>query len=146
MPGSGGGDSSHRDDRDHGNGHDSGAWSDGGGDPWRGKEAPPWGAPTPPWGAPTPPWGGKPWGGGKRPSPWYDKHAAPWSRGAEVYGETVNVVIDRRTAENIYYALATALGGIDWSEPVGDWSRKTPKGHGKHGGKRPRDTPDPWKG
>jgi len=61
--------------------------------------------------------------------------ARPWS----VDGETITVVLDRRTAENAYYALALALGGVDRPEAVGEWTGKmtgkTHKGNGKTVGK-----------
>ena len=61
--------------------------------------------------------------------------ARPWS----VDGETVTVVLDRRTAENAYYALALALGGVDRPGPVNKWTGKktgkTHKGNGKTVGK-----------
>src|SRR5262245_65475796 len=87
---------------------------------------------------------GKPWGKGARwygkggPS-WYGKGGPswggkygvpPWSRREEIYGETVTVVVDRRTAENIYYALAIALGGVDWPEAGEYWRGKSHKGRG----------------
>ncbi len=56
---------------------------------------------------------GAPWGpkGGKGAGPW---GARPWSdKSVYVHGETTTVVLDRRTAENAYYALALALGGVD---------------------------------
>jgi hypothetical protein len=79
---------------------------------------------------------GKPWGKG---APWYGKggpqwggkYGVPWSRREEIYGETVTVVVDRRTAENIYYALAIALGGVDWPESGDYWRGKSHKGRGK---------------
>ncbi|MGH9194112.1 MAG: hypothetical protein ACRD1T_00025 [Acidimicrobiia bacterium] len=47
--------------------------------------------------------------GGKSAGPW---GARPWSdKNVYVHGETTTVVLDRRTAENAYYALALALGG-----------------------------------
>jgi hypothetical protein len=117
-----------------------GGWrpSDPGGGPKQGK---PWGKGAA-WGQ------APPWGGGKRRPSWGGKYAAPWSRSAEIYGETVTVVIDRRTAENVYYALAIALGGVDWSESADYWGRKSRKGKGK----RPADdgwsskpwAADPW--
>ena len=75
-------------------------------------------------------------GSGKGARPYADpkgRGARPWS----VDGETVTVVLDRRTAENAYYALALALGGVDWPEAVGEWKMtgKTHKGNGKTVGK-----------
>ena len=49
--------------------------------------------------------------------------------------DTVNVVLDRRTAENYYYALALALGGAGYGEDKGG------KGKGKGKGKYPGRTP-----
>lgn len=49
--------------------------------------------------------------------------------------DTVTVVLDRRTAENHYYALALALGG---GSPYGN-GKKGGKGKGK--GKNPGRTP-----
>src|SRR5262249_39199918 len=142
----GNGPSGHDGDGDPGNGRNTDTWPDDSGVPWRGKETP--------WVGKGAPWGGKRWAGGKGPSPWDDKHAAPWSRTTEVYGETVTVIIDRRTAENVYSALATALGGVDWPEPTVEWSRKGHhhKGHAGGGGKKPPAgawsaeswSPDPW--
>ena len=124
-------------------------------DPWGGgKDAAPWGGKQPPspWGgkdAPSP-WGGKdapsPWGGKDVPSPW-GKVPGPW-RPADVYvyGESVTVVLDRRTAENLYYALALALSGVNWPEAAGRWARmgKAPTGYGK--GRSPKDAEPkaPW--
>ena len=53
------------------------------------------------------------------------------------HGETITVVLDRRMAENAYYALALALGGVDRPEAVGDWTDtgKPHKGNGKTVGK-----------
>ena len=60
-------------------------------------------------------------------------------KGARRDGETVTVVLDRRTAENAYYALALALGGVDRPGPVDEWTGKktgkTYKGNGKTVGK-----------
>lgn len=55
------------------------------------------------------PWGPKGGKGGKSAGPW---GARPWSdKNVYVHGETITVALDRRTAENAYYALALALGG-----------------------------------
>jgi hypothetical protein len=51
--------------------------------------------------------------------------------------DTVTVVLDRRTAENHYYALALALGG---ASPYGN-GKKGGKGKGKGKGKGPGSTP-----
>jgi hypothetical protein len=47
--------------------------------------------------------------------------------------DTVTVVLDRRTAENHYYALALALGG---GSPYGN-AKKGGKGKGKDPGRTP---------
>jgi hypothetical protein len=141
MSGNGGGrgPSGHKDDGPK-RGKPSDDWSDAGSS-WRGKDGPSWSGKGAPWG------GGKdaPWSGGKGGPSWRGTY-----RGAEGYGETVHVVIDRRTAENVYYALAIALGGVDWSEGDG-WGRKS---HHKGRGKTPPDggwstepwAADPWQG
>jgi hypothetical protein len=138
--------------------------------PWRGTETPPpWGGKgmPPPWGGKDmpPPWGGKdmppawggkdmppPWSGKDMPPRWGGKGPSPWGPGpwrdADVYvrGDAVSVVLDRRTAENMYYALALALSGVSWPEAAGRWARmgKTPMGYDK--GRSPKDAgpKDPW--
>ena len=141
-------------DPDPGGGKEAGPWRDKKPDPWVGKDADPWrGKDAVPWGGKDAvPWGGKdavPWGG-KDAVPWGGKGPGPW-RDANVYvhGEAVTVVLDRRTAENVYYALALALSGVNWPEAAGRWARagKTPMGYGKGVGEtspkngEPR---DPW--
>jgi len=115
-------------------GKDAGPWQD---PPRGGKDPVPWG------GKDAVPWGGKdavPWG--KGPGPWRDPNVY-------AYGQTVTVVLDRRTAENVYYALALALSGVDWPEAAGRWTRKmTGKAPGYDGGGKgsPKDRgpEDPW--
>lgn len=51
--------------------------------------------------------------------------------------DTVTVVLDRRTAENHYYALALALGAAGSLEGLG---KKGGKGKGKGKGKTPSKT------
>lgn len=51
--------------------------------------------------------------------------------------DTVTVILDRKTAENHYYALALALGG---GSPYGN-GKKGGKGKGKGKGKNPGKTP-----
>jgi hypothetical protein len=132
-----------------GGGKQPGSWGGKGADPWGGKGARPWnGKGEAPWnGKGTAPWGGKgpaPWGGGSA-DPWGGTGERPWSsRYAGVHGDTVTVVLDRRTAENVYYALALALGGVDWPEATEGWSGTTGKGNGKtHGKGSPKDA---WAG
>lgn len=50
--------------------------------------------------------------------------------------DTVAVVLDRRTAENFYYALAMTLGGEYTGGPIGKKGGKG-KGNGKGKGRTP---------
>ncbi len=61
------------------------------------------------------------------------------TRGVGVTQDTVTVVLDRRTAENYYYALALALGGGDYGggkKGKGKGKGKTPNGKTPKGSRR----------
>jgi len=54
--------------------------------------------------------------------------------------ETISIVLDRRTAENLYYSLAMTLGGEYTGGPIGKKGGGKGKGNGKgKGGKPPKD-------
>ena len=51
--------------------------------------------------------------------------------------DTVSLVLDRRTAENFYYALAMTLGGEYAGGPIGKKGGGKGKGNGKGKGRTP---------
>ena len=51
--------------------------------------------------------------------------------------DTVSIVLDRRTAENFYYALAMTLGGEYTGGPIGKKGGGKGKGNGKGKGSTP---------
>jgi hypothetical protein len=54
--------------------------------------------------------------------------------------DTVAVILDRRTAENFYYALAMTLGGAYGGGPIGKKGGGKGKRNGKGKGKTPPKT------